>query len=61
MVKMEELVKEIIIQNNVPYYRIESRMDHQHSSSGENIYIPVIRVITYFEDSENVYIILELC
>ncbi len=51
MMKMEELVKEIIIQNNVPYYRIESRMDHQHSSSGENIYIPVIRVITYFEDS----------
>lgn len=51
MVKMEELVKEIIIQNNVPYYRIESRMDHQYSNSGENIYMPVIRVITYFEDS----------
>lgn len=51
MVKMEDLVKEIVIQNNIPYYRIESRMDHQISSSGENIYIPVVRVVTYFEDS----------
>ncbi len=51
MVKMEDLVKEIIIQNNIPYYRIESRMDHQHTESGENIYMPIVRVITYFEDS----------
>ena len=51
MMKMEELVKEIVIQNNIPYYRIESRMEHQHSASGENIYMPVIRVVTYFEDS----------
>ena len=51
MVKMEDLVKEIIIQNNIPYYRIESRMDQQQTKTGEFIYIPAIRVITYFEDS----------
>ena len=51
MVKMEDLVKEIIIQNDIPYYRIESRMDHQRNASGENVYLPIVRVITYFEDS----------
>ncbi len=51
MVKMEDLVKEIIIQNDIPYYRIESRMDHLQNDSGENTYLPVIRVITYFEDA----------
>ena len=50
MVKMEDLVKEIIIQNNIPYYRIESRMDH-HAGQEGNSYMPVVRVITYFEDS----------
>ncbi len=51
MVKMEDLVKEIIIQNNIPYYRIESRMDEQQTKTGEHVYIPAIRVITYFEDT----------
>ncbi len=51
MVKMEDLVKEIIIQNNIPYYRIESRMDEQQRQTGEYTYLPAIRVITYFEDS----------
>ena len=50
MVKMEDLVKEIIIQNNIPYYRIESRMDH-NANSEESGYLPIVRVITYFEDS----------
>lgn len=47
MIKMEDLVKEIIIQSNIPYYRIESKMDNQSDGS----YLPVIRIITYFEDS----------
>ena len=47
MVKMEDLVKEIIIQSNIPYYRIESKMDN----SADGNYLPVIRIITYFEDS----------
>ena len=52
MVKMEDLVKEIIIQNDIPYYRIESRVDHNpNEQEGENKYLPVVRVITYFEDS----------
>ncbi len=48
MVKVEDLVREIIILNDIPYYRIESRMDH---NAEENTYLPVVRIITYFEDS----------
>ena len=51
MVKMEDLIKEIVIQHNIPYYRIESRIDYQLNKAGDNIYTPVIRIITYFEDS----------
>jgi len=48
MVKMEDLVKEIVIQSNVPYYRIESRLEPNGTGDG---YLPVIRIVTYFEDS----------
>jgi len=48
MVKVEDLVREIIIQNDIPYYRIESRMEH---NTEDNTYLPVVRIITYFEDS----------
>ncbi len=51
MVKVEDLVREIVIQNNIPYYRIESRMEHNGNVDEGNAYVPVIRIITYFEDS----------
>ena len=51
MVKVEDLVREIVIQNNIPYYRIESRMEHNAHATDGNNYLPVVRVITYFEDS----------
>ncbi|MBC7553396.1 MAG: hypothetical protein H7257_05410 [Taibaiella sp.] len=51
MIKMEDLITEIIIQNNVPYYRIESKIVSQPSSGGDYTYFPLIRVVTYFEDS----------
>ena len=51
MVKVEDLVREIVIQNNIPYYRIESRMEHNAQATDGNNYLPVVRVITYFEDS----------
>jgi hypothetical protein len=51
MAKVEDLVREIIIQNNIPFYRIESRMDHQPDAADGQHYLPVIRIITYFEDS----------
>ncbi|NCX95561.1 MAG: hypothetical protein EBX41_03970 [Chitinophagia bacterium] len=54
MVKMEDLVREIIIQNNIPFYRIESVMEHRPSENeAEATYMPIVRVITYFEDSVN--------
>jgi ppGpp synthetase/RelA/SpoT-type nucleotidyltranferase len=48
LVKVEDLVREIAIQNNIPYYRIESRMEHDAAA---NTFLPIIRVITYFEDT----------
>jgi len=50
MVKVEDLIKEILIQNGMPYYRIESGMEFI-AQTEENSYRPVIRVITYFEDT----------
>ena len=51
MVKIEDLVREIVIQNNIPYYRIESRMELHTQTEAGDIYLPVIRIITYFEDT----------
>ena len=45
--KVERLVKEIVVQNEIPYYRIESEMEY----SGDETYLPVIRIVTYFENS----------
>lgn len=53
MVKIEDLVREVVIQNSIPYYRIESCMEIHPQTEGEDIYLPVIRVITYFEDTVN--------
>lgn len=49
--KVEDLVKEIVIQNNILYYRIESSVEHLAGVQGEDNFMPVIRVITYFEDT----------
>ena len=51
MAKVEDLVREIVILNNIPFYRIESRMDHNPNAAEGQTYMPVIRIITYFEDS----------
>jgi len=53
MVKIEDLVREIAIQNGIPYYRIESSMEHYPHMGGADTYMPVIRIITYFEDTVN--------
>lgn len=50
MAKMEDLVKELVLQNNIPFYRIESIMEHHFHPNGST-YMPVVRVITYFEDA----------
>jgi len=51
-VKIEDLIKEILVQNSMPYYRIESSLEFV-ASNDENSYRPVIRIITYFEDAVN--------
>ena len=47
--KIEDLVREIVVQNNILFYRIESSVEHR--ADGEGGFMPVIRVITYFEDT----------
>ena len=51
--KIEDLVREIVIQNNILFYRIESTFAHLNHPEGEDNFIPVIRIITYFEDTVN--------
>ncbi len=51
MVKIEDLVREVVIQNDIPYYRIESRMELHTQTEAGDIYLPVIRIVTYFEDT----------
>ena len=50
-IKIEDLVREIVVQNDIPYYRIESMVDHHADRSADEQYVPVIRIITYFEDT----------
>ncbi|MCD6013866.1 MAG: hypothetical protein K0Q79_3728 [Flavipsychrobacter sp.] len=52
-IKIEDLVREIVIQNEIPYYRIESGVDLSTAEGSEEGYMPVIRIITYFEDTVN--------
>ena len=52
-IKIEDLVREIVIQNEIPYYRIESGVDLSEAEGSEEGYMPVIRIITYFEDTVN--------
>ncbi len=50
-IKIEDLIREIVVQNDIPYYRIESMVDHHAGNSLDEQYVPVIRIITYFEDT----------
>lgn len=56
LVKVEDLVRETIVQNDVLFCRIESQMEERTQMDGTNLYIPVIRISTYFEDT-----ITQLC
>ena len=47
LVKVESLVKEIVVQNDIPYYRIETELE----DNGSEGHLPVIRIVTYFENS----------
>ncbi len=45
MIRVEDLVKEIVLQNNIPVYRIESGLE-DNATAG----LPYIKIITYFEN-----------
>lgn len=52
LVKIEDLIREIIVESGIPFYRIESHIDTQ-DNNGTVSSIPVIRIISFFEDSVN--------
>jgi hypothetical protein len=52
-IRVEDLIREIVIQNDIPYYRIESSVETNEQEGAEDTFMPVIRVITYFEDTVN--------
>lgn len=51
ILKVEALVREAITQSHVPYYRIESGLDQHLRFEGQEMYLPAIRIVTYFEDT----------
>jgi len=50
--RLEDLIREIIVQNDIPYYRVEASVKHHPAGNGDGYY-PLIRIITYFEDTVN--------
>lgn len=48
--RVEDLVREIIAQNDCSYYRMESVMEQYTNTGGENAVVPVIRIVSYFEN-----------
>lgn len=51
MVKMEDLVKQVVAYNNIPCYRVGSAMEVHVNANGEQVTVPVIRVVGFFEDT----------
>ena len=51
LAKFEDLVREIIIQNNVPYYRVDSSFESQMNAEGTSNQVAIVRITSYFEDS----------
>ncbi len=48
IVKLEDLIRELISEHNIGYYRIESEM---HDGAAESDSTPIIKIVTYFENS----------
>lgn len=51
LVKMEDLVRQVVAYNNIPCYRVDSAIETHINASGEHVDIPVIRVVGFFEDT----------
>ncbi len=49
--KMEDLVIQVVTYSNIPTYLIDSKIETQVNAYGENVNIPVVRVVSFFEDT----------
>lgn len=51
LLKMEDLVKQVIAYYNISCYRIDSIVEVRQMADGEMVNVPVIRVVGFFEDT----------
>lgn len=51
LMKMEELVKQVVRFYNVPCYLVDSNIETHTNAYGEKVRIPVVRVVGFFEDT----------
>jgi hypothetical protein len=51
LVKMEELVRQVVNFYNIPCYLVDSKMETHTNAYGENVRIPVVRIVGFFEDT----------
>lgn len=49
--KMEDLVKQVVNYHNIPCYLIDSKVETHSNAYGENVSIPVVRIVGFFEDT----------
>lgn len=51
LVKMEDLVRQVVAYNNIPCYRVDSSVETHVNAAGERVDLPLIRVVGFFEDT----------
>lgn len=51
LIKMEELVKQIVSFYNVPCYLVDSKIETHANAYGETFRVPVVRIVGFFEDT----------
>jgi hypothetical protein len=51
LMKMEELVKQVVRFYNIPCYLVDSNIETHTNPYGEKVRIPVVRVVGFFEDT----------
>ena len=47
--KIEDVVRNIITHNDIPFYRIESGTNNKAYTGGSEVQLPVVRITAYFE------------
>ncbi len=51
LVKMEELVRQVVNFYNIPCYLVDAKMETHTNAYGESVRIPVVKIVGFFEDT----------